>query len=61
MKKLFDLFKNVYAKTVKIKILLHITFKFNRNYRMKNNFLMFLILNLWNKLVSGAFYFNSMV
>jgi hypothetical protein len=41
MKKLFGLFKNVYAKTVKIKILLHIIFKFNRNYRIKQFFNVF--------------------
>jgi hypothetical protein len=38
MKKLFDLFEKVYAKTVKIKILLHIIFKFNRDYRIKTFF-----------------------
>jgi hypothetical protein len=41
----------VYAKTVKYKNIL-----FNRNFRIKIIYLMFLILIPWNKLISDTFY-----
>jgi hypothetical protein len=51
----------VYAKTVKYKNIISLNILFNRNFRIKIIYLMYLILITWNKLMSDTFYCYSMV
>jgi hypothetical protein len=51
----------IYAKTVKYENIIALNNLFNRNFRIKVIYLMFLILIPWNKLVSDTFYCYSMV